>query len=116
MVLPYNKNLEKLMLPIKRKFNLKIVTKPTNKLKKLLVHPKDPTPTEKRANVIYSIPFTDDQTYIGESSRPLEIRLNKHREAVKKLDTHKSAVTEHVAITLSMPIWKDTKILVEETD
>ena len=116
MVILYDKNLEKLMFPIKRKYNLRLISKPTNKLRKLLVHPKDSTPKERRSHVIYSIPFTDEQTYIGETGRPLETRLKEHREAVKKLDTQKSAIAEHVANTASMPIWKDTQILAEETD
>lgn len=116
MVLPFDKNLLKLMMPIKRKCNLKIITKPTNKLRKLLVHPKDPTPKEKRCHVVYSIPFTDGKTYIGETGRPLEKRLKEHQEAVKKLDTHKSAVAEHVASTSSMPIWKETEIVCEENN
>ena len=71
------------MMPIKRKFNLKTITKPTNKLRKLLVHPKDSTPKERRSHVIYSIPFTDGQVYIGETSWPLETRLKEHRDAIK---------------------------------
>lgn len=114
LILPFDENLYESMRPLRRRHNLKIITKPTNKLRKHLVHPKDKTAPMEKCNIVYSVPFSDGNMYIGETSRPLETRIKEHKEAVRRLDTQKSAIAQHVAQTLTPPLWNEVKILTQE--
>ena len=116
LILPFDKNLEVLLRPLKRRHNLKIVFKPFDKLRRHLVHPKDPTILLKKCNVVYSIPCSDGNEYIGETSRPLEKRINEHKEAVKKLDAQKSAIAEYILQTGARPLWNEVTVLAKEDD
>lgn len=55
-------------------------------MKNKLSHLKDKIPTLKKSNVVYQISCLDcNKTYIGETSRNLETRINEHRrDTVKK--------------------------------
>ena len=114
LVLPYDKNLCRNLNAIKRIYNLKIVTKPSNTIKQYLVHPKDRVPREKRCNVVYEVPLTDGKKYIGETSRPLAVRLKEHAEAVKRLEVNKNAIAEYVATSNAKPLWEKSRILARE--
>ena len=53
--------------------------KPQNSIRNLLVKPKDPTPIVKQCGVVYHIQCPEcDQVYIGETSRPMGVRLKEH--------------------------------------
>ena len=41
-------------------------------------------------------------------------RIKEHQKAVKILDTQKSAVAEHVAMSSGRPCWEGTTILTQE--
>ena len=90
-------------------------SKPLSRLKRslrgLLTKVKDPLPIEKQANVVYEVPCTCGQVYIGETRRRLGTRLKEHRDACRKGLTDKSAVVEH-AWTNGHPIrWDATEVL-----
>ena len=76
LVISYDESLLKLMQPVKRMLGLKLITKPTNKLNQILVHPKDQLSKEQKCNIIYKIPFSDGKSYIGETCRQLSKRIN----------------------------------------
>ena len=51
----------------------------------------------KRKGVVYSIPCAErPRTYIGQTGRSLDLRLQKNRGALKKGDVTTSAVAEQV--------------------
>ena len=115
LVIPYDECLVRLLQPSRRALGLKIITKPINKLKGILVKPKDKLQTEKQCNIIYEIPCTDGKSYIGETCRPLKTRLHEHKEAIRKLDIQKSALAEHIATSNARPCWENVKILAHES-
>ena len=58
---------------------------------------KDTVPMPKRANVVYSRSCSMcSSTYIGQTGRLLENRINEHKTAVKHGRCETSAVAEHV--------------------
>ena len=60
---------------------------PTNTLRRLLVHPKDPVPERERSCVIYRIPCTNcPRAYIGQTSRTLSQRVKEHQRSVRNSD------------------------------
>ena len=92
-------------------FNIRTVFRSGPTLRGLLTKVKDPLPIEKQANIVYEVPCTCGQVYIGETRRRLGTRLKEHRDACKKGLTDKSAIAEH-AWTNGHPIrWDATKVL-----
>ena len=65
----------------------------------------------KQSNVVYHIPCSYGQVYIGETKRRLESRLKEHRDACERGMMEKSAVAEH-AWEHHHPIhWEETTVL-----
>ena len=55
--------------------------RPTNTLKNLLVHPKDKKDITQTSDVVYDIPCKGcSKSYIGETGRQFEYRLNEHKK------------------------------------
>ena len=72
---------------------------------------KDTLPLGKRLRVVYQIPYSCGQVYIGETIRQLETRMKEHQDACERGTLEKSAVAEH-ALERHHPIkWEDTAIL-----
>ena len=54
--------------------------KPTNTLRQLLVHPKDPVGKDKVVGPVYKISCEEcEATYVGETERSLKARFGEHR-------------------------------------
>ncbi len=76
--------------------DVKVVFRSLNTLRKMLVHPKDPVPSDQRKGVVYSIPCDGcPKVYIGQTGRSLKHRLAEHRRALKNGDVAASALAEH---------------------
>ena len=55
-------------------------------------------------------------TYTEETKRPLTVRIEEHKKAVIKGETHKSKLAEHIwtANGDHIPLWNDIKIIDRE--
>ena len=73
-------------------FNIRVVFK---SLCSMLTKVKDTSPLGKQSNVVYHIPCSGGQVYIGETRQRLETRLKEHRDACERGMMEKSAVVEH---------------------
>ena len=62
----------------------------------MLTKVKDTLPLGKQSNVIYRIPCSCGQVYIGETRQRLETRLKEHSDACERGMIEKLAVVEHV--------------------
>ena len=69
-----------------RKFNIRVVFKSGRTLCSMLTKVKDTLPLGKQSNVVYHIPCSCGQVYIGETRRRLETRLKEHRDALREGD------------------------------
>ena len=66
----------------------------------MLVHPKDPVPSDQRKGVVYSIQCNScPKVYIGQTGRSLKHRLAEHHRALKNGDMAASALAEHTLAT-----------------
>ena len=73
--IPYIKGTQTSPLPL----GIRTTFRPTNTLRQLLVHPKDPVHQLERPGVVYHIPCTNcPQVYIGQTGRTLTQRLKEH--------------------------------------
>ena len=67
--------------------------KPTNTLRQLLVHPKDPVGKDKVVGPLYKISCEEcEATYVGETERSLKARFGEHRRP----SSTTSEVSKHI--------------------
>ena len=89
--------------------------KPQQTLRQVLVSPKDKIDKLKQSGTVYQISCsTCSDTYIGESVRKLEKRLNEHKS---RAAGNKSAVREHEKGSKNTHKidWENVKVLEKET-
>ena len=77
----------------------------------MLTKIKDALHLGKQSNVVYRIPSSCGQVYIGETRQRLETRPKKRQDACKKGMMEKLAVAEHAWEDLHLIHWEDTTVL-----
>ena len=101
-------------------------------LRNMLVHPKDKRDHLNTTDVIYSVPCKNcPVSYIGETGREFDKRLEEHRVEAEKLSTgiktsatckssqsvdHKSAISDHVVDNNRLIDWDEARIIGKESD
>ena len=84
VVIPYVAGMSEDIRRVCRKFNIRVVFKSGRTLRSMLTKVKDTLPLGKQSNVVYRIPCSCGQVYIGETKRRLETRLKEHRDACEE--------------------------------
>ena len=91
ITLPYVKGLSEATARIFKKYNRSTCFRPSNKLGQQLFRLKDKADPTKKANAIYQIPCKNcEKVYIGETARPLYVRLNEHQTETDKISDTKT--------------------------
>jgi len=91
--LPYVRGVSEQLTRVFRKQGVSVYHKPFNTIRSQLVHPKDPTPPEKKCGVIYKIECEQCHLdYIGETARTFGTRFKEHANTRRAALT---AVGEH---------------------
>ncbi|XP_072022566.1 uncharacterized protein [Amphiura filiformis] len=132
VVIPYVQGVSERLQRSFKKYGINTAMKPHNTLKRLLVHPKDKIDTLQTCDCVYEIPcLTCNKTYIGETGRKFQTRLNEHRKDVEKVkdikytrskrqesvsEQHKSAITDHVAQENHVINWEGASIIDKDTN
>ena len=107
--LPYVKGISEPLGRTFKKYGVATYHKPINTLRQQLVHPKDPTPKDKKSGVVYQIKCkTCNRLYIGETARSLKTRMDEHKK------TASSAIREHQTNTGHAIDWENAKIIGRE--
>ncbi|KAI8506615.1 hypothetical protein Bbelb_160420 [Branchiostoma belcheri] len=81
ITIPYVQGVSEKLRRIFQNFNIATNFKPHSTLRQRLVHPKDRSHKGTKANVIYRLKCEEpncNNTYIGETSRPLKVRYKEH--------------------------------------
>ncbi|KAI8490873.1 hypothetical protein Bbelb_312920 [Branchiostoma belcheri] len=81
ITIPYVQGVSEKLRRIFQNFNIATNFKPHSTLRQRLVHPKDRPHKGTKANVIYKLKCEEpncNNTYIGETSRPLKVRYKEH--------------------------------------
>ena len=84
----------------------------SKKLRGILSHPKDPQPKD-HAPCIYSIPCGCGDQYIGQTKRPLQVRIKEHKRSTVNGQTEKSALAEHACQEGHEPNWDEAKSIAQ---
>ena len=114
------------------KHKIKVAIRPHTSLRKELVHPKDKRATLDKSGVVYKIDCkTCKDSYIGETGRKLQTRINEHKKESTQAEArpytrsarqdslgtfHKSAITDHVSQQNCVIDWEDIRIIDNESD
>ena len=89
-----------------------MIYRPNNTLRQMLVHPKDPTPLQDKAGVVYKIPCSScPRVYIGQTGRTLGQRVKEHQRSVRDKKIATSALAEHSERTGHTIDWTRTEVL-----
>ena len=93
VVIPYIRGFSEELKRIFGGFGVPMYFKPSNTLRQLLVHPKDPVGKDKVVGPVYKISCEDyEATYVGETERSLKARFGEHRRP----SSTTSEVSRHV--------------------
>ena len=110
----YVRGLSEQVRRILDKLEMGVVFKPNSWKASMMVGVKDAVEAGKRSGVVYEIECeTCDRTYIGETGRRVEKRVQEHRSQVKNGLTELLAVVEHVCE--GHCVKRDPKILANAT-
>ena len=111
VVIPYVAGMTEDIRRVCRKFNIRVVFKSGRTLRSMLTKVKDTLPLGKQSNVVYRIPCSCGQVYIGETKRRLETWLKEHRDTCERGMMEKSAVAEHAWENHHPIDWEETTVL-----
>ena len=113
VVLPYVAGVSENIRRVCRKFDVRVVFRSGQTLRSMLTRVKDALPLGKQSRIVYRIPCSCGQVYIGETIRRLETRMKEHQDACKKGTLEKSAVAEHAWESHHTIRWEETAILTQ---
>lgn len=79
-----------------------------------MIKTKPENEDQKTKNCVYSVPCQCGREYIGETSRPLRVRLQEHKSNINNGETDRSKIAEHVWEHYHQIDWDEAKILAKE--
>jgi len=125
VAIPYIAGLSEAIRREGEKVGIRTVFTASDTLKKRLTHVK-PKGKIKDKEVIYRIPCECGTKYVGETGRPLQVRVNEHkrnwekmkreREEGKDMDNVSSLLAAHAVEKNHKVQWDGVKILAKETN
>ena len=111
VMLPYVAGVSEDIRRVCRKFDMRVVFKSGRTLRTMLTKVKDTLPTEKHSRVVYRVPCSCGQVYIGETVRRLETRMKEHQDACRRGMVERSAIAEHAWENQHPIKWEETEIV-----
>ena len=120
LTLPYVRGVSEVLRRLFTKRGYSVHFKPSNRLREMLVAPKDKLTTNSKCGVVYQIPcFACDASYIGETERSLGTRLSEHRRDSNRSrseieEKNISALAEHAIHQNHQIDWESVRVLDQE--
>ena len=111
VILPYTEGVIEDVRRVCRKIGMKAVFKSGQSLRSMLTKVKAPLMMEKKAKVVYRIPCSCGEAYIGETVRRLETRVKEHRDACHMGALEKSASAEHALKNHHSIKWEEVSVV-----
>jgi hypothetical protein len=115
-IIPYVPGLSEKIKRIGHRYDVRTSFRTTNTLRSILTQTKPKNTEESTKNCVYSIPCSCGDSYIGETSRPLEVRQNEHRSYIRNRQITASKISEHILTSTGDHTieWNRSKILMKE--
>ena len=104
--MPYVKGVSDKICRFLNRAGVKTFYSRSAKLRDILSHPKDPVPKD-HAPCVYCITCSSGEQYIGQTKRPLKVRVSEHRRATNKGKKQHSALAEHACNKGHHPLWEE---------
>jgi hypothetical protein len=109
--IPYVKGISEKLRRIGKQYNIMTVFRIKHTLRSLLVKTRPKIDPQKIANCVYSIPCECGRSYIGETGRPLAVRICEHRHNLKLGLIEKSKLAEHAYEEDHRVDWDKARVL-----
>ena len=124
VTIPYVKGLSEAFSRILKTYRICTAVRPHTTLRNMLVHPKDRINDEEKPEVVYKIPCKNcERVYVGETGRPLGVRIKEHRKEVDSIteiftgaEKTRAAITRHVCNENHVIDWDKAKVNDRESD
>ena len=113
LTIPYVKGISEKIRRIASSFGIKTAFKSSNTLKSMLTKTKPKQGDDKEC--IYQVLCECGESYIGETKRPLAVRLKEHRLSTQRGETARSGIADHVWSNQHRIKWSEAKVLHKET-
>ena len=78
-IIPYAPGISEKLRRIGNKYGIRTSYRSCTTLRRVLTKTRPPNQTQESKNCIYNIPCKCGKRYIGETCRPLQTRVNKHK-------------------------------------
>jgi len=114
MTIPYVPKLSEKIRRVARKYKIKTAFKSHNTIRQHLIKTKPHNDEQASKNSVYSIPCECDKEYIGETKRPLQVRIKEHKYNVNKGNTANSKLAKHAWDNSHRFKFEETKIIHRE--
>ena len=119
--IPYYRNLSEVVKRLFQKYDVKIVFRNDSKFDRFIALGKDPYEIEEQSNVVYKISCNCGKCYVGQTKRPLRIRLHEHFKNFNLNEKFQNVISKHRKKHENNHdnhsiLWNDVKILHKERD
>jgi hypothetical protein len=101
---------------IRNRYNVKTIFKTKHILRSSLMKTMPERGPQQTAQCIYSILTEFGRSYIGETGRPLAVRLREHRHNLQQGIVEKSKLAQHAYEEGHRAGWDDARILEIESN
>jgi len=96
---------------------VKVGFHPLNTLRLMLSRPKDVIPDIQKSGVVYKIPCAScPASYIGQTGRRLQQRLDEPKRAIRQTDFNASPLAEHVWTEQRQVNWSNVVVVSNPRD
>jgi hypothetical protein len=110
-IIPYVKGISEKFTCIGNRFNVRTIFKTKHALRGTLTKIGPVRDAQQTKQCVYSAPYDCDRCYIGETKRPLEIRIKKHKYNLIQSLFGKSKLAQHAYKEGHKICWKEARVL-----
>ena len=116
ITLEYVPNFSEKIRRVLADFNVRTVFKSSTTLRSLLCQTKPNDSLQRSKEVVYSLPCQCSDIYIGETGRPLAVRIKEHKDNVSRRKVFSSLVAEHAVSNGHHFDWESAACLYKESN
>jgi hypothetical protein len=95
MYIPYVKGVSEKFKRIGNRYNIRTIFRTKHKLRRSLMKTRSERDPQQTARCVYSIHCKCGRSYIGETGRPLAVRLREHKHNLREGFLEKSKLAQH---------------------
>jgi hypothetical protein len=114
VVIPYVRGISEKFRRIRNRYNIRTIFKTKRSLRGTVMTTRPDRDAQQTRSCLYSIPCDCGRCYIGETSRPLEVRIKEHKYILRKGLLEKSKLSQHWYEEGHKICWNDARVLQTE--